>query len=123
MRVVPTMHIVTPKITMNQASHFFLTRPSFPLVALRVTPLPHGIHQVHPAGNGEHDQRAEERSVESNDDLHLGHEDGDGDGGEQHARGGATVKPPPDAYASRSENLWNSLSEQKSEWRLVRTAK
>ena len=117
------MHIVTPKITMNQASHFFLTSPSLPLVALRITPRPRRRHQVHPPGDGEHDQRAEERAVQSDDDLHLGHEDGDGDGREQHARGGATLNPHAIAYAKRSENLWNSLSEQKSECRLVRTAK
>lgn len=37
--VVPTMHMTTPKITMNHASTFFLTTPFSSLAALTLTPL------------------------------------------------------------------------------------
>ena len=37
--VVPTMHMTTPKITMNHASPFFLTTPFSSLAALTLTPL------------------------------------------------------------------------------------
>ena len=123
LRVVPTMHIVTPKITMNQASHFFLTSPSFPLVALHLILSQHSIHQIHQSRDGKHDQGAKEGSIQTNHDLHLRHENGDGDGRQQHADGRAMINPPHHSYAKRSESLWNSLREQKSEWRLVRTAK
>ena len=81
------------------------------------------LHQVHPTGNGKHDQRAEQGAVQTDDHLHLRHQNRHRHGGEQDARRGAMINAPDHAYRKRSESAWNSRREQKREWRLVLTAK
>ena len=81
------------------------------------------LHQVHPAGNRKHDQGTEQGAVQSNDHLHLRHQNSHRHRGQQNARRRPTINETLNYYRKRSESAWNSRREQKREWRLVLTAK